>query len=114
VDLFPRERNEMSSACRIGSTPTVQSFQEYKASHLKQGFDEVIEREWAPATVVPAHMHEFAAKALVVKGEMWLTVGSDTHHLLPGNTFELNSGVLHSERYGSDGATYWVARRGSA
>lgn len=35
----------------------------------------------------------------------------DGHHLLPGATFRLDADVPHAERYGSEGATYWVARR---
>lgn len=42
---------------------------------------------------------------------MWLTVGDDVRHLLPGDPFTLDAGVAHAERYGSEGATYWVARR---
>ncbi len=42
---------------------------------------------------------------------MWLTVDDQTQHLLPGDRFELEHGTPHSERYGSEGATYWVARR---
>ena len=48
---------------------------------------------------------------VVVRGEMWLTVGGSTRHLLPGGTFELSVDVPHAERYGPEGATYWVARR---
>ena len=29
----------------------------------------------------------------------------------PGDTFELEAEVPHAERYGPEGATYWVARR---
>ena len=50
-------------------------------------------------------------KALVVQGEMWLTVGNDVRHLLPGDTFALDRDQLHAERYGPEGATYWAARR---
>jgi hypothetical protein len=32
-------------------------------------------------------------------------------HLLPGDTFALERDERHAERYGDDGATYWVARR---
>ena len=42
---------------------------------------------------------------------MWLSVGADTRHLRPGDTFELGFEVPHAERYGAEGATYWVARR---
>jgi quercetin dioxygenase-like cupin family protein len=42
---------------------------------------------------------------------MWLTVGAETRHLRPGDVFELERDAPHAERYGVDGATYWVARR---
>lgn len=90
------------------------AFNEFEADAKAQGFEEVLERQWKPLTVVDVHTHPFAAKALVVGGEMWLTVGDSTRHLLAGDTFELDAEVPHSERYGSDGATYWVARRGGA
>ena len=42
---------------------------------------------------------------------MWLTVAGQTRHLHPGDRFELDAHVPHDERYGPEGATYWVARR---
>jgi hypothetical protein len=42
---------------------------------------------------------------------MWLTVGEHTEHLVPGSTFELEPQILHAERYGAGGTTYWVGRR---
>jgi quercetin dioxygenase-like cupin family protein len=86
------------------------SFESFKSAALAEGFDEVLERVWAPDTVLEEHTHPFAAKALVVQGEMWLTVGGETQHLVPGEMFEIELGVPHSERYGPEGATYWVAR----
>jgi len=93
-------------------TPT--SFAQFEASAKAQGFDEALERRWEPLTVLDTHSHPFAAQATVVQGEMWLTVNGETQHLLPGDGFELAPGVPHSERYGNEGATYWVARRAGA
>ncbi len=87
------------------------TFTEFEAEALAQGFDAVLERRWEPGTVLETHTHPFDAKALVVRGEMWLTVGNDTRHLKAGDTFALDRDVPHAERYGGDGATYWVARR---
>lgn len=87
------------------------SFDTYSAAALSQGFDEVVERQWKPNITVQTHSHGFAVKALVVQGEMWLTVGEHTQHLLPGDTFQLEREVPHAERYGDAGATYWAARR---
>lgn len=61
--------------------------------------------------VLDTHVHPFAVTALVVRGEMSLTAGNDTRHLLTGDTFELGRDVSHAERYDSAGTTYWVARR---
>lgn len=87
------------------------TFREFEADARAQGFDECLERDWAPALVLEAHAHPFAVQALVVRGEMWLTVGGATRQLRSGDRFALERGVLHAERYGTEGATYWVARR---
>jgi mannose-6-phosphate isomerase-like protein (cupin superfamily) len=87
------------------------TFQAFEAGALARGSDEILERKWAPDSVQGAHTHPFNAEALVVQGEMWLTVDGLVQHLRSGDTFALNANVVHSEKYGSEGATYWVARR---
>ena len=86
-------------------------FDEFKQTSLAAGFDEVVEREWAPHTVLDTHTHPFAVYAVVTRGEMWLTMNGHTQHLLPGSTFQLDRDVPHDERYGAEGAAYWVARK---
>lgn len=86
------------------------SFEQFAQQARAAGFDEVLSRAWAADTVLQTHTHPFAVQALVVQGEMWLTVGGETRHLVPGELFELEHGAPHSERYGAEGATYWVAR----
>ena len=88
-------------------TPT---FETFTAEQRALGCDEVIERSWKPGTVIETHTHPFSVRALVVQGEMWLTLGENTQHLRAGDRFELASDVPHAERYGAEGATYWVAR----
>jgi hypothetical protein len=87
------------------------SFAEFEADARARGFSIVLERHWPPGTVLDAHTHPFAVDAQLVQGEMWLTVGGQTRRLLPGDRFVLEPEVEHAERYGSTGATYWVARR---
>jgi len=87
------------------------NFEDFAARLRAQGFDEVVEVTWPPRTVLDTHTHAFAASALLVRGEMWLTAGNQTQHLLAGGTFELDAEQPHSERYGEHGATYWVGRR---
>jgi hypothetical protein len=88
-----------------------QSFEEYAASMHSQGYDEVVARDWSPREVVNNHSHPFAARGLLVSGEMWLTQRGVTQHLVAGDRFELDAGEPHAERYGDKGATYWVGRR---
>ncbi len=87
------------------------TFAEFEARARAEGFDEVLERRWDAGTVLDTHTHPFAAQAVVTQGEMWLTCGGTTRHLHPGDRFELARDEPHAERYGIDGATYWVARR---
>lgn len=87
------------------------TFSDFESTARSQGFDEVLERVWAPDVVLDTHAHSFAVKALVVQGEFWLTCGPDTRHLRAGESFELARDVPHAERYGSEGSTVWVARR---
>ena len=87
------------------------TFEAFETDALARGFNEVAERRWQPDEVVAEHSHPFGVEALVVQGEMWLTVGDTVQHLRPGDTFELAHGAPHAERYGPEGATYWAARR---
>lgn len=89
------------------------TFEEFEAQARAAGFDESLVRQWAPGTVLDTHTHPFDADAVVAQGEMWLTCEGNTRHLKPGDTFTLAREVPHAERYGPQGATYWVARRNS-
>lgn len=89
-----------------------ESFAEFETRLKAHGFDQVLERRWEPGQVVATHSHPFDASAVVVQGEMWLSVGDATQHIPAGGTFELTRNTPHSERYGSEGAIYWVGRRG--
>lgn len=90
---------------------TLPAYAEFEATARAQGFDEVLERIWAPGLELPTHSHTFAVTALVTQGEFWLSCGDQTRHLQAGDRFELNPNVPHSERYGPLGAVVFVARR---
>ena len=51
-------------------------FEQFEAEERAAGCDEVIERKWKPNQVVDSHTHPFSVRALVVQGEMWLTIGA--------------------------------------
>ena len=93
-----------------GAAVAIPGFEAFAAEQRALGCDEVIERNWKPGTTVGTHTHPFAVRALVVQGEMWLTVGEQVRHLRAGELFELAQAEPHAERYGAEGATYWAAR----
>lgn len=93
------------------SSAAHETFEQFAAAARAAGFDEVLERTWAPNTVLDTHTHPFAVQALVVQGELWLADAGGERHLRPGDRFTLAREVPHAERYGAEGATYWVARR---
>jgi len=87
------------------------SFDDFAAAARAEGFDEVMERSWPADTRLDLHTHPVALKARLLSGEMWLSIGERTQHLQAGDDFALDKEVAHAERYGPQGATYWVARR---
>ncbi|TAL54899.1 AraC family ligand binding domain-containing protein [Pandoraea sp.] len=89
------------------------TFDEFAAEARAAGFDEMLERRWAPDTNLDTHTHDFDARGLVTQGDMWLTCDGVTRHLSEGDTFAVARQAPHSERYGPQGATYWAARRGA-
>ena len=90
------------------------TYEQFESDMRAEGFDEVLVREWQPGQVLDTHRHPFAVKALVTRGEVWLTEGKHVRHLRAGDGFELAHEVPHAERYGDQGATFWVARRNAA
>ena len=88
-----------------------ETFEDFAIAAQAAGYDEVVERRWAPDTELDVHAHNFDAEAVVTQGEMWLMCDGATQHLTTGDTFTIGRHVPHSERYGAQGATYWVARR---
>jgi mannose-6-phosphate isomerase-like protein (cupin superfamily) len=85
-------------------------FSEFEAAERARGCQEVVARSWGADVVQDTHAHPFHARAVVVEGEMWLTVDGVTEHLGVGDRFDIPAGKPHAERYGPRGATYWVGR----
>lgn len=83
----------------------------FDAQARADGFEQILDRDWGANEVLPEHTHPFDARALVVRGDMWLEHGGTSRHLQPGDRFELAALTPHTERYGPQGATYRVARR---
>lgn len=91
----------------------IESFEQFKNRTAEAGFSDALVREWAADATTPTHVHPFDVDAVVVRGEMWLTCGDTTRHIVSGDRFDLAREIPHSERYGAEGATIWAARRKS-
>lgn len=87
------------------------SFASFEAAAKRGGYTEVIIKDWEPALVLDRHTHPYDVDVQVVSGNMALTVDGETRHMVGGDTFQLLANVPHSEVYGPDGATVWVARK---
>jgi uncharacterized cupin superfamily protein len=91
--------------------PMPADLQAFRAQALAEGYEEPLLRQWAAQTVLTTHTHPFDAFAVLVQGEMVLSAEGQSRTLRPGDRFMLAREVPHEERYGHEGASYWVARR---
>ena len=87
------------------------TFEEFTAVSVEEGFDEVLVREWEPLRVVDTHTHPFDVKVQLSAGQVQMTFDSGVQTYQAGQTFFIARDVEHSELYGSEGATFWVARK---
>ena len=87
-------------------------FDQFRLLMLAAGYDEVIQRDWAPHTRMEEHHHPFEANGIVVSGVMKLLIeGEPEITLNSGDTYHVLAGIKHAECYGDEGATVWAARK---
>ena len=79
---------------------------------LKQGqYGEVLTKHQLGDYYMGEHSHPFDARALIIAGEITLTVAGRVQSYPTGSIFELAKGTVHEERAGPEGVTYLVGRR---
>jgi quercetin dioxygenase-like cupin family protein len=76
----------------------------------RDGFD-VERRSLSPLTAVGEHAHAYDVRALVLNGEITLTVEGVEHAYREGDIFVLPAGHRHAETVGPAGVDYLVGRR---
>ena len=84
---------------------------EFTAQAMDDGFDEVMQKEWAPNLVLEKHAHPFDARVQVAAGQVTLELANGSKTYEPGDGFFITRGTEHAELYGPQGATFWVARK---
>lgn len=84
---------------------------EFSAQAIEDGFNEIIQKDWAPNLAIEKHTHPFDARVQVAKGQVALELASGTQVFECGQSFYIPRGTEHAEQYGAEGATFWVARK---
>ena len=84
---------------------------EFTAPAMDDGFDEVVQKEWASNLVLEKHAHPFDARVQVVAGQVKLELSNGSQTYEAGDGFFIIRGTEHAEHYGPHGATFWVARK---
>jgi quercetin dioxygenase-like cupin family protein len=84
---------------------------EFTAQAMEDGFDEVVQKEWAADLVIEKHAHAFDVRVQVNRGEVNLSLATGIQKIEAGHTFYLARNTEHAEHYGPEGATFWVARK---
>ena len=93
------------------AAPTPADRDAFEARLRAEGYDEIVSKSMGPDTFVPDHTHPFDVLGMVLEGGVTIDCGQGPRAYRPGETFEVARGVVHSERYGSDGYGFVAGRR---
>ena len=93
------------------STIATTTREEFEARLREEGFAEVLARSLPAGQVVDSHAHPFEVCALVVEGEIALTVDQETRIYRTGDVFRMARACEHAEHVGAAGVTYLVGRK---
>ena len=83
----------------------------FESELRNEGFQEVLTKSLDAGTHNEEHHHPFEVKALVLEGEITLTVAGDARTYRPGEVFTMASGCKHVEDVGAAGVRYVAGRR---
>ena len=82
----------------------------FEAALRRDGFD-IGHRTLAAGAVVAEHAHPFDVRALVLDGEITLTIAGEDYAFREGDIFVMPAGQRHAETVGARGVNYLVGRR---
>ena len=83
----------------------------FEAALVERGYRE-IETKALPSTYrAREHSHGFDVRALVLDGEITLTVNGGARTYRAGDVFTMEAGCAHAEAVGPEGVRYLVGRR---
>ena len=83
----------------------------FEARLRAEGYPEIRTNELPANRHNPEHSHPFDVLALVLEGDITLTVGGAARVYRAGDEFAMKAGCLHIEDAGVQGVKYLVGRR---
>jgi quercetin dioxygenase-like cupin family protein len=84
---------------------------EFESTLGRDGFNEIQTKTLPAGYSVTEHHHPFDVRALVIAGEIVLTVDGVQHAYREGDVFVMAAGREHRENVGPAGVRYVVGRR---
>lgn len=83
----------------------------FEARLKAEGFPEIRTNGYAPNCHNAEHSHPFDVLALVLEGDITLTIGGAPRNYRAGEEFSMPAGCPHIEDVGPSGVRYLVGRR---
>jgi len=83
----------------------------FHADLARDGFTEVLQRDFPAHSALAEHHHAWDARLLVLAGELQLARDGGTVRFGVGQWCEVPCGQLHAEHYGAEGTTLLIGRR---
>jgi hypothetical protein len=84
---------------------------EFEAALRREGFDDIGIKELPAAAQNKSHRHPFDAKALILEGEITLTVDGVATAYRQGTVFYVSAGCVHQEAVPAGGVRYLFGKR---
>lgn len=85
--------------------------QEFIDGLAREAFLETVTVEREADGFLDTHVHPFEAKALILTGQLTISVDDVERLYQPGEVFHLAANQPHAERYGPQGVSYLVGRK---
>ena len=86
----------------------------FENSIKSEGYGEIETKGLTAGTSTSEHAHPFHVRALVIEGEISLSVAGVTRTYSKGEEFTMAAGCAHAEQIGAQGVRYVVGRRRDA
>ena len=83
----------------------------FEARLKAEGYPEIRTNGYAPNCHNAEHTHPFDVLALVLEGDITLTIGGAARTYRAGDEFSMKAGCRHIENVGPQGVKYLVGRR---